>query len=144
MQLQQAQKMFDQMLTHLRNQGTKAYLKKGTCAYRGEHGHKCAIGCLITDAGYLPEVEGNSPDEPCIQEALKRSGWDIHGHPEYTKLEHGPVDDILFLSTCQRRLHDSQPANLADLEESAVRIAAHFNLTYTPKEEDNGNSMENF
>lgn len=34
----------------------RAHLRK--CAYRGENGTKCAVGCLIPDDKYYPAIEG--------------------------------------------------------------------------------------
>lgn len=44
---------------HLTKQKARAVLPNGqSCVYRDEDGNKCAIGCLIPDELYTPEVEG--------------------------------------------------------------------------------------
>lgn len=60
-----AQAIFDRVVTHLHKQNAKSKLKgddddKTVCAYRGAHGRMCAIGVLITNKEYTPEMEGNN------------------------------------------------------------------------------------
>ena len=45
---------------HLLAQGKKAVDDDGCCAYRTRDGLKCAIGCLIPDAEYLPAMENKT------------------------------------------------------------------------------------
>ena len=59
-----AQEVFDQVKNHLLTQNKKSllpneirYLGNG-CAYRGENGLKCAVGCLIGDDEYTSGIEG--------------------------------------------------------------------------------------
>ena len=51
------QEIFDKVSTHLLRQGGRSSFG-GACKYRGEHGLKCAAGCLIPDDKYVPEMEG--------------------------------------------------------------------------------------
>lgn len=51
------QNLFDKAVTHLLTQGRRS-LEYGACSYRGAHGDKCAIGALIDDKVYHPEIEG--------------------------------------------------------------------------------------
>lgn len=53
-----AQEIFTTVVTHLRGQGTKAQTPQLGCVYRGPHNTKCAVGCLIPDALYTPNMEG--------------------------------------------------------------------------------------
>ncbi len=68
-----AQDIFNQVATHLFKQGQQSkaiiadpYWTPGSgfdqmremCAYRGEAGLACAVGCLIPDEAYRPEIEG--------------------------------------------------------------------------------------
>ncbi len=50
------QKIFDRVATHLLTQKKKSQ-RGGSCLYRGPKGLKCAIGCLIPDNKYDPEME---------------------------------------------------------------------------------------
>jgi hypothetical protein len=55
------QEIFDHVSTHLFTQGGRALADDGrSCAYRGEGGTSCAIGCLITDDRYVPHMEGKT------------------------------------------------------------------------------------
>lgn len=57
-----AQQIFDTVATHLLQQGRKAVIrnseKSESCRYRTPEGLKCAVGCLIEDEEYQPEMEG--------------------------------------------------------------------------------------
>lgn len=52
------QEVFDQVVTHLLNQGERSVDADGSCAYRGIDGLKCAVGCLISDEDYNDSMEG--------------------------------------------------------------------------------------
>lgn len=57
------QEIFDTVARHLFEQGTQAYNDNiEQCRYRGPGGTKCAVGCLIPDEAYDPEMEGWSVD----------------------------------------------------------------------------------
>lgn len=50
------QQIFDQVAKHLLKQMRKSYLPgSNDCAYRGEQGAMCAVGCLLTE--YDPDIE---------------------------------------------------------------------------------------
>ena len=55
------QEIFDKVLAHLEKQNGPAFVDsdrtKG-CAYKNAVGLKCAVGCLIPDELYVPEIEG--------------------------------------------------------------------------------------
>jgi hypothetical protein len=55
------QEIFDTVVRHLKKQGRLAKeVLSGDCFYRAPNGDKCAVGCLISDDEYSPEMEGNS------------------------------------------------------------------------------------
>lgn len=57
------QALFNKAVKGLARQGfAPSYLPdgEGTCAYRGEDGKRCALGHLIPDAVYKPEMEGHN------------------------------------------------------------------------------------
>lgn len=63
---QLCQQVYDTVATHLLAQGrpAKAVFKSVVqCAYRDHHGFKCAVGCLIPDDMYDPEMEGKTARE---------------------------------------------------------------------------------
>jgi len=51
------QEIFDKVLNALREQGIPSRNDYGTCMYRGNHDLKCAIGHLIPDELYTPDIE---------------------------------------------------------------------------------------
>jgi hypothetical protein len=54
------QEIFDTVAIHLIKQGKKSVGDDGNCLYRGPEGLKCAVGCLIPDEVYRPEMESRS------------------------------------------------------------------------------------
>jgi hypothetical protein len=52
------QEVFRLVKDHLLAQGIKSLNSIGNCAYRGSHGNKCAIGCLLPDDPRIPVLEG--------------------------------------------------------------------------------------
>lgn len=65
-----AQQLFDFVAWHLLEQGAPSLrtvvdeadgrLGNITCAYRGQEGRMCAVGCLLRDDEYVPNMEGRS------------------------------------------------------------------------------------
>ena len=122
------QEAFDRMVAHLREQKAfsirKLDLADGEtipgCAYRGEGGVKCAVGCLIPDELYSFEMENSTPATYTLQE---RMGWS--------------EDFADFLSHAQHSLHDTlwceeDPTFHSDIFENAARnFAECYELVYT-------------
>ncbi len=72
------QEIFTKVKTHLLKQGKKSWLF-GACAYRGEDGTSCAVGCLIPDELYSPNLEGEGVTSPAFDLLFERSsGWNVH------------------------------------------------------------------
>lgn len=67
--------VFDYISLFLINQNEKSYSDdlNPTCAYRGGHGMKCAIGCLIEDRFYHETLENNTPYDVSVKNALMLS-----------------------------------------------------------------------
>ena len=64
MTMRTAQEIFDTVSKHLLTQNKRSEgvhvilgLENHICAYRSVDGLKCAIGCLIPDEQYIPEME---------------------------------------------------------------------------------------
>lgn len=57
------------------------------CAYRGEHGRKCAIGILMPDENYSYRLEGQAVNTPTVILALpeKYQKWQLFAL--YTELQ---------------------------------------------------------
>lgn len=67
---QHNQKAFDVVLTALRKQGV-ASLSSGGCVLRGAHGNKCAIGHLIPDERYTPDLDKGSIRSAAVWDAIR-------------------------------------------------------------------------
>lgn len=52
------QETFDKVTRHLLTQKAVSELKGVGCRYRADNGLKCAVGCLIPDDKYSPDIEG--------------------------------------------------------------------------------------
>ena len=52
------QVIFERVARHLFQQGQCAMQERDMCAYRGDGGTRCAVGALIADEEYQPEMEG--------------------------------------------------------------------------------------
>lgn len=69
---EQRQEVFDRVCKHLLTQGEKS-MKDGECAYRGDDGKMCAVGCLIDDEHYTPDLEGKMVCRAAVRKALEGS-----------------------------------------------------------------------
>lgn len=105
------QELFDTVATHLLTQKKRATNTHG-CAYRGENGLKCAVGCLIPDSKYDPELEGSCASARAVAKAAGLRGEQQRLLAE--KLQ--AVHDDDHPSTWHGALH---------------RVAAEFNLKTT-------------
>lgn len=65
------QDLFDRVATHLLRQGKRSMSSNGIeCAYRGQNGLSCAVGCLIPDDAYHQGLEGLTATAKSIQDGL--------------------------------------------------------------------------
>lgn len=90
------QEIFNKVRDHLVTQGVRSKDTNGHCAYRGDYGRKCAIGCLIKDEQYKRSLEGWNVFNVDTHYALKVSGVVIEDD-----------DDRIFLNGLQT-IHDNQ------------------------------------
>lgn len=67
-----AQELFDKVATHLLTQGEQSRAD-ARCAYRGDRGLQCAVGCLIPDDKYSSSMEGSGISLPLVQAGLPPS-----------------------------------------------------------------------
>jgi hypothetical protein len=70
-----AQTLFDKAVVHLFEQGHPAYvhrdgLKTSTCAYRGGGTTACAVGCLIPDDRYVPDMEEHTVEDDTVRKIM--------------------------------------------------------------------------
>ena len=115
----ECQAVFDKVVKHLLTQKRRSEGKRG-CAYRGEGGDMCAVGCLISDKAYDPRIENLSVSNSQVQERLAESGV-----PTYRKMK-------VLLSDLQY-IHDVRLISLwkTDLQ----HLARHHNLTWKDEHE---------
>lgn len=59
---------------HLTKQKARSLDHRGGCAYRGEYGAMCAVGCLITDKAYDKKIESLGAATVAVSDALRASG----------------------------------------------------------------------
>ena len=109
------QEIFDRVYKHMLTQNKRSINDEGSaCAYRGHGGLMCAVGCLIPDELYTPQLEGCIVvKNPKVQEALVAAKvLDVVGSS----------DELEFLK-CLQRIHDISPlhkwkSNLESLAKS--------------------------
>lgn len=73
------QEAFDIVVKHLLSQGERSLTPGGLCAYRGKNGLKCAVGILIPDNEYSPELEGSLSSVRYKCSSLKSVDFDFLG-----------------------------------------------------------------
>lgn len=123
------QEIFNKVYTHLYKQAQPAlrhsdFIDGPACAYRGEDGAMCAVGCLIPDDVYTPEIEGVGVSRLVAREhlvddttanglstALERSGIDVYDDSTVGLLVElqGAHDLNLFdfgLAAWERKMHE--------------------------------------
>ena len=93
------QQLFDKTASHLLKQGTQSVLEDSdTCAYRGQDGLMCAVGCLINEDAYNWSLEGTAIDDsPNVQRALRHSG-----------IEFDTDGQVMLLLTRLQTIHDTK------------------------------------
>lgn len=117
------QKIFDKVYVHLIKQGAKSMRGLPSCpdlpvcAYRGYNGTSCAVGCLIPDEAYTPEMEGVGVRSGSVACLLMRAG-----------VLADPYDDrtLSFLGDLQG-IHDGCP--VPTWEGQLSRVASKYRLT---------------
>ena len=78
------QETYDKVASHLLTQRAKSLHSIGKyesvkgCAYRGDEGRTCAVGCLIADKYYDPFLEEKNIRSHSVQIALELSGVDLN------------------------------------------------------------------
>ncbi len=107
------QAVFDKIVAHLRQQGTKSLGSDGGCRYRGADGRMCAVGCLIPDDVYTPELEGSFADIAFFDD------W---------------PPDTLHVMLGLQRTHDRSPPSL--WEDYFEGTSQRCGLVYTAPETD--------
>lgn len=107
------QEAFDKIVAHLRHQKMRSIGPDGYCLYRGPNNTKCAVGALIEDCDYDPDMEGNNI--ACL----------ILRFPQLEKFR-----DIAPLLNKFQLVHDK--FNISTWESQFEVIAEMFYLHYIP------------
>lgn len=116
----QFQKAFDLVSQHLISQATRAF-QRGRCVYRHENGTRCAIGMLMKDECYGPQLEGLGANNVKVVSVLRDSGWNIP--PSY----HGEYPRVMEFLRSLQYLHDQIEPRL--WMEGLNEMASMFELT---------------
>lgn len=133
------QEIFDKVLNHLRQQGHAATVfinGETSCRYRAGDGGMCAVGCLIPDELYTPEIEDNGV---FLVERLLRGEICAEKEPDVEMLwstlqQVGIAADQLPLLRKLQSAHDGNLNNygIGAWELEMANIADDFDLHYTP------------
>lgn len=110
------QEVFDRVARHLilQNRVSLAAGLPPSCRYRGHSGLQCAIGCLIEDDEYTPEMEGHSIDSALWANWRKR----LAGNDSY--------DNLRYLIYGLRSIHDR--AEPASWPKKLRLVAGHYGI----------------
>lgn len=108
--------VFYKVEAHLLAQGEKSMSYNGlsdVCAYRGEGGVQCAVGCLIKDEFYHKDLEGRSISPikrgGLVDKALIDSGIDLS--PEMAQM----LNDFQYL-------HDTRDPEIWELRLQKLKL----------------------
>lgn len=71
--IQLSEKIRDHLTQQRRQSMASLGPRRPSCAYRGENGAMCAVGCLIKDEFYSVDIERASPENDRVNEALANS-----------------------------------------------------------------------
>ena len=93
------QQIFDKTASHLLKQGIQSTLAddNDSCAYRGQDGSMCAVGCLINNDAYRWNLEGKPVTCKKVQKALRNSG-----------IEFDADGQVMHLLTMLQMIHDTK------------------------------------
>jgi hypothetical protein len=110
------QEIFDVVATHLLKQNAPSKGDKGLCMYRGPNGKKCAVGYLIPDSHYDPNMESMPIYSSIIVEALRANGIDVTGG----KIDHYGLNQTGNLLRSTQITHDTHPVRYWGRELTAI------------------------
>lgn len=92
--MRRRQEIFDAAYKGLASQGFVRSLAEVGCAYRGAEGRRCAIGFLIPDEKYSPELEGLTPEDIVVCRAADICEDDWMFAKDLQEAHDGPNGDI--------------------------------------------------
>lgn len=113
------QDIFTQACTHLLTQNAKSKRRMFSgalnCAYRGENGFKCAVGCFISDEEYKPSM-----DECAISNVIALST-----RPDFPS---GVSEVKINLLTKLQKIHDCE--EVSNWIEALLQLAIDYDLEW--------------
>jgi hypothetical protein len=123
------QQEFDAVVAHLYKQGRPAKAsydpnREPQCAYRGDDGLSCAVGCRIPDDNYSAEMEGTGISFLCEYEDFNLPSEIRAYHPMFSSLQAAHDADS--------SLNSDGDFDSVELTEKLAHTARVFNLTFTP------------
>lgn len=116
------QTAFDKMIQHCFDQGTQSRRARGPgsaltiCAYRGEGGRSCAVGCLIPDSEYCVDFEG------------KPIGGIAVDVPSLARLSLGMLVEVQTLHDCFLPSNGDETGNVEVFLKEAFKTAVVLGL----------------
>lgn len=127
----------NKILQHLLQQGEPASPDEKTCKYRMTKDGKtlmCAVGCLVTDEAYNPEMEGGGAGNSEVIEALEKSSIPTDSETISLLSTWQQAHDGYRNSFVRNQMHYGAPLDdwSAYINFLATRIANKYSLT--PKE----------
>ena len=114
------QETFDHVVAHIRAQGYVRSWAFSMCAYRGANGRMCAVGCLIDDAHYSPQLEQRGATDPRVVAAVRGSGWNARGSM------------LIGLQDAHDGMRSTPAKNKSFFERKAAAVAFDLGLDYPP------------
>jgi hypothetical protein len=110
------QELFDTVATHLFTQGEQSLCESGsvdaTCAYRGDNGLTCAVGCILPDDIYTNDMEGEGVQSDLVSAAIAEA-YGAEAVPLLTCLQHCHDNPINWRTS---RMMRRQLSNVAQAE----------------------------
>ena len=120
-----AQQVLDTVVQHLLTQNAKALNDEGYCQFHTDSGRKCAVGCLIPDDRYTPDIEN-----ACIIVHGERESANVVAlHELLDELGLGESGTLQLLRDLQD-VHDDEQVSQWKME--LRHVAKNHNLKYNP------------
>lgn len=104
------------------------------CAYRGDNGLSCALGCLIPDEAYHPDIEGETPYLINLNDADSDTGTFPRRYTQWIGINGSDANlGMLDLMTTLQGIHDNMDLEPKQWDNSLEHTATRFGLNpYTP------------
>ncbi len=118
------QDIYNRVKAALLAQGSRSVSDTG-CVYRSTDGKRCALGHLIDDEHYSPELEGNGCGSMIVIKALQASGISVSENDSDDDVYHDHRD---FLRKIQMA-HDSAALDFVpEFTARMAELAREYNL----------------